>query len=119
MSGMFQNCANLTTVDLSKFTTNKVTSMYSMFTGCKELTGLPEGFTIPEGVTSIGNYAFFYCTALKSVSIPSSVKTIGKSAFQNCKSLKSITIKRILAVILDVLNDFISALSSVYDFHVF
>ncbi len=48
--------------------------------------------TIPGTVTSIGNYAFDGCTELTSVTIPGSVKTIGKYAFDSCYSLKNVTI---------------------------
>ena len=47
---------------------------------------------IEDGVTSIGDYAFYYLSKLTSVSIPSSVKRIGKHAFASCSSLTSITI---------------------------
>lgn len=47
---------------------------------------------IPEGVTSIGNYAFENCTSLASVIIPDTVTIIEWGAFENCTSLKSITI---------------------------
>ena len=47
---------------------------------------------IPEGVTSIGNEAFYYCTNLTSIIIPSSVTSIGDDAFNNCTSLTSITL---------------------------
>jgi hypothetical protein len=43
--------------------------------------------TIPNGVTSIGNRAFIYCSGLSSVTIPSSVTTIGKYAFMACNNL--------------------------------
>ena len=43
-------------------------------------------------VTSIGDYAFAYCTSLASVAIPDSVTSIGGSAFDNCTSLTSVTI---------------------------
>ena len=56
--------------------------------GCKNLTSI----TIPEGVTSIGRYAFQLCSSLTSITIPKSVTSIGWSAFQGCSSLKSITI---------------------------
>ena len=44
------------------------------------------------GVTSIGDYAFARCSSLTSVSIPSGVTSIGQSAFEGCSSLTSITI---------------------------
>ena len=39
---------------------------------------------IGEGVTSIGDFAFYECDYLASVSIPASVTSIGQSAFYNC-----------------------------------
>ena len=47
---------------------------------------------IPNGVTTICNYAFRGCGGLKSVVIPDSVTSIGDSAFGYCKSLTSVTI---------------------------
>lgn len=47
--------------------------------------------TIPNGVTSIGDYAFQDCTDLTSVTIPNSVTSIGESAFSNSK-LTNVTI---------------------------
>ncbi len=47
---------------------------------------------INEGVTSIGEMAFYGCGGLKSVTIPGSVTSIGYSAFQGCGGLKSVTI---------------------------
>ncbi len=46
---------------------------------------------ISDGVTSIGNYAFFQCR-LTSITIPENVTTIGSSAFYGCSSLTSVTI---------------------------
>ena len=43
-------------------------------------------------VTAIGNYAFWYCSTLTSVTIPNSVTTIGHQAFEGCSCLTSITI---------------------------
>ena len=48
--------------------------------------------TIPDGVTSIGGYAFAYCTNLASITIPDSVTSIGIFAFVGCRGLTSITI---------------------------
>ena len=47
---------------------------------------------IPDGVTSIGSYAFRNCSGLTSVAIPDSVTNIGSSAFSGCSSLESMTI---------------------------
>ena len=47
---------------------------------------------IGDGVTTIGDYAFWDCPSLTSVTIPNSVTTIGKEAFYKCSSLKSVTI---------------------------
>ncbi|MBQ6863239.1 MAG: leucine-rich repeat domain-containing protein, partial [Clostridia bacterium] len=54
-------------------------------------TSLPS-VTIPDSVTSIGDYAFRECTSLTSVIIPDSVTSIGKYAFYNCTKLTSVTI---------------------------
>ena len=48
--------------------------------------------TIPTGVTSIGEGAFYGCSGLTSIDIPSSVTSIGGSAFEGCSSLTSVTI---------------------------
>lgn len=49
-------------------------------------------FTIPDSITSIGNYAFSKCKSLKSIIIPNSITSIGEYAFYGCSSLKNITI---------------------------
>ena len=58
------------------------------FLYCTSLTSV----TIPDSVTSIGSGAFYYCTSLTSVTIPNSVTSIGDSAFFYCTSLTSVTI---------------------------
>ena len=60
----------------------------SAFFYCSSLTSI----TIPDSVTSIGDYAFFNCSSLTSITIPDSVTSIGESAFYGCSSLTSITI---------------------------
>lgn len=58
----------------------------------QECTGLT-AITIPNSVTTIGNYAFYKCSGLISVTIPGSVKSIGQWAFSYCSKLKSLTIQ--------------------------
>jgi uncharacterized repeat protein (TIGR02543 family) len=49
-------------------------------------------FAIPEGVTSIWDYAFSDCSGLMSVTIPEGVTSLGNSAFSGCSGLISVTI---------------------------
>ena len=58
----------------------------------KEYKGQGGDVVIPEGVTSIGYRAFYYCSSLTSIVIPESVTSIGDSAFYGCSSLSSVVI---------------------------
>jgi hypothetical protein len=45
---------------------------------------------IPDGVASIGAYAFGWCRYLQSADIPASVTSIGMSAFESCECLQTV-----------------------------
>ena len=45
-----------------------------------------------NGITKIGNYAFYNCSGLTSITIPSTVTVIGNDAFRTCTKLTSVTI---------------------------
>ena len=64
----------------------------AVFTKNNELVAGCATTVIPEGTTSIGNFAFAGCATLKSIEIPSSVVSIGVEAFKGCSSLGSIGI---------------------------
>ena len=72
----------------------------------KALISYPAGiksstYTIPQGIASIGDYAFDSCTSLTSVSIPDSVTSIGDCAFGSCTSLTSVSIPNSVTAIGD------------------
>ena len=75
----------------------------------KEITTAPwreyydtmKSVVIEAGVTSIGNWAFSWCSSLTSVTIPDSVTRIGNDAFSWCISLESMTIPDSVTSIID------------------
>ena len=60
----------------------------SAFYNCSNLKSIE----IPEGVTSIGAFAFYNCGGLTSIEIPETVKSIGNGAFAGCGGLTSLEI---------------------------
>ena len=77
------DCYNITSVTFGE--NSQLTSIgEGAFNGCESL----ESITIPDGVKSIGNYAFEEC-ALESITIPGSVLSIGDNAFKECTALES------------------------------
>ena len=68
---------------------------------------------IERGVTSIGDYAFYYCDIMTSVTIPNSVTSIGDCAFEHCDALTSVTIPNSVTSIGDCAFEHCDALTSV------
>ena len=58
------------------------------FYNCRGLVGI----TIPNSVTSIGNYAFSSCSGLLGITFPNSVSSIGDYAFRDCDGIIGVTI---------------------------
>ena len=79
------------------------------FAWCDGLTSI----TIPDSVTSIGDYAFAYCDSLTSVTIPVSVTTIRDYAFISCTGLTSVSIPVSVTSIGDGAFAYCSGLTSV------
>ena len=79
------------------------------FYRCSSLTSI----TIPDGVTSIEKQAFSLCKSLTSITIPDGVTSIGERAFSYCESLTSITIPDGVTSIGNYAFDGCSSLTSV------
>jgi hypothetical protein len=85
ISGAFEECSGLTSIELP----NNVTYIGSeSFKYCTNLTGI----TIPDGVRSVSYAAFSNCYGINEIIIPDSVETIEPYAFVNCTGATNCTI---------------------------
>jgi len=93
----FSKCGSLKSIDVGEGNTEYSSEDGVLFDKNKTvLIHFPAGkgghYTIPDGVTSIGDHAFIKCARLTSVTIPDSVTSIGALAFRDCFGLKSVRI---------------------------
>ncbi len=79
------------------------------FRGCDGLTSI----SLPEGLTSIGSYAFSYCEGLTSISLPEGLTSIGYGTFSNCRRLTSISLPEGLTSIGDYAFTYCRRLTSI------
>ena len=95
----FFDCRGLTSVNItdlarwcgisfSNADANPLYEAHNLYLNGEKVTDL----TIPDGVTSIGAYAFYNCSGLTSVTIPDSVTSIGEEAFFGCSGLEGVHI---------------------------
>jgi hypothetical protein len=69
--------------------------------------------TLPDGVASIGSFAFYLCTNLTSATLPDSVTNIGVCAFAGCSRLTNVNIPNNLNSLPEELFDECTSLTSV------
>lgn len=74
---IFDTLSRYVALDLRGSAGNVLSGSASSGTGAKYLVSI----VLPEGMETLGEYAFAYCTSLEYVSLPESLKTIGNSAF--------------------------------------
>ena len=116
--GAFGDCDRLTSIQVEAGIANYVSMNGVLFNKQQtELVQYPGGlsgaYTIPNSVTSIGDYAFAGCRGLTSVTIPNSVTSIGDNAFNACHGLTSVTIPNSVTSIGDEAFEGCNSLTSV------
>ncbi|MBO5287531.1 MAG: leucine-rich repeat domain-containing protein [Clostridia bacterium] len=124
----FYGCSNLTRILLPDGITSIANNAFS---SCSNLCiiNIPEGVSdigdysfsrtkitsieLPSTVTTIGKYAFGYCSELTTATIPGSVTTIGDCTFYECKKLDSITLGEGITYISQEMFRYCKALKSI------
>lgn len=104
MSGLYQSCANVTTIDTSQWDTSHVKKFANLFYGCSSLTNVDLSNITTEALTGGTGETFYQlfqgCSSLTSINISHwvlpSTGTLGRmpsvgSMFTNCSSLTSLT----------------------------
>ena len=97
-SGLFRGCKNLSSIEVDsknkhfKAVDNILFNKNKSILFCYPAKTQGNIYTIPDSVTTIGDWAFSECTELYEVIIPDSVYEIGEGAFHSCSSLRSLVL---------------------------
>lgn len=94
----FTGCSSLTgvyitdvaawcNINFASYTSNPLHYSHELYLNGEQVIDL----VIPDGVVSVGAYAFYDCDSLKSIAIPDSVTAVGDNAFAACSRLKYTT----------------------------
>ena len=90
----FYDCRGLTSVTIPQSVTSIGDHAFDECIHLKTLSFGENSFgeNIETNIKTIGNYAFFHCNDLESVTIPQSVTSIGREAFRFCNKMESLAI---------------------------
>lgn len=97
-SNPFMSCKSLTEIRIAEdhpvfeFTEGALISKPEKKLVSYLMTAPATSYAIPEGIESVGWYAFYHCNNLTSITIPASMTTISDGAFNGCQALTSIII---------------------------
>ena len=109
-SGVFSHCEKISEIHVASIgswlsinymsetshpNSNYDAGTWDLYIGDNKQTDL----TIPDGVDSIGDYAFYHCSSLTSVTIGEDVTAIGGWSFADCPNLESVSMPESLETI--------------------
>lgn len=89
----FSGCSNIEAINITKG--NGViegTNSSYQYSPCYVSRDAIKHINLEDGITRLGNYAFYGCTGLTEISIPQTVTSIGSNAFYGCTGLSSIVL---------------------------
>lgn len=87
----FEDCRSLASISFSTPSSLIYIGDWAFY-NCHELQSL----SIPEGVTEIGKAAFYGCSYLQEVSLPTSIQSIGDNAFALCSRMQKMHVHAVL-----------------------
>ena len=93
---LFENCRNLSSINVSNWDMSEVTNMYGMFSGCSSLSSLDVSNWNVSKVTNM-NYMFYGCSSLPSLDVSKwnvSNVTNMNSMFRHCSNLPSLDVSK-------------------------
>ncbi len=95
----FADCENLTSIIVDKDSQYYMNDEYGALYNKDKTTLIqyPIGntrtsYTIPDGVTTIGEMSFYNCASLISITLPDSIRIIEESAFNSCEGITNLII---------------------------
>ncbi|MCM1180803.1 MAG: leucine-rich repeat domain-containing protein [Clostridium sp.] len=95
-SSIFSNCKGLTDISIASGNENYQVINQAIYSkDGKTLVTCPTAgqITIPDTVTEIADYAFYYNENIRRITIPESVTALGEGAFGNCSGLSDVTME--------------------------
>ena len=82
----FQSFESLCSITFRNGAANPLSCSQKLYVGGKEMSDP----SLPEGITKIGDYAFYGCPGITSLSLPNSLREIGSAAFRGCTGISKL-----------------------------
>lgn len=108
-----KNINSLTYINLEGANYIGSDATFFVYNGTMQDNNTLQTIKLPQGITGIGDYAFWGCSALESITLPDGVTSIGRSTFYNCSALTDITLPEGVTSIGNYAFAYCSALESI------